>query len=482
MTIKSTNTLVKMNIEKEIEHYLTEPKHVRIIKKLAILFSITIIIYLVTLNFFVDKEFNYHYNIGSQENHLSPLTRISEAKTINNTTYKELTHNLVYFNVDIPKNSKTITIRTRLKPSSYENEKISLGAKDQEYWHYKYNLIYNKNINLTNYNYLDNIYTKNEPITQEQLKNKKNIVIATDQEISLIPNIILNYKNTTTTINTTLRGKHDFYFYTEEPLKLEVKKQDINWYNNSDELTISVYDINNNQIINTTIPDDGITTVNKEPAIIQSTNLTKKLNPGIYKLSFSNFDGLIKEIKINTNKIVAKKLFLADNNIYQNQTIIPTTIYTQSKNIKLLTYHKAGLQNITYNNKTFNFNIEDEKIDLHLDGETNLTFPKNDIIIEATSYLSFNKENYFEPFTQTITSLDNYKQADYILTTYKQPIKDNGWIITETTFNLDNLYIKNNKLSLVFNIPHLGKEEYKNYTIPVDYINITISKPSIFRK
>jgi hypothetical protein len=31
----------------------------------------------------------------------------------------------------------------------------------------------------------------------------------------------------------------------------------------------------------------------------------------------------------------------------------------------------------------------------------------------------------------------------------------------------------------VLRTPHLGQEEYKNYTIPIDYINITIYKPGL---
>ena len=40
---------------------------------------------------------------------------------------------------------------------------------------------------------------------------------------------------------------------------------------------------------------------------------------------------------------------------------------------------------------------------------------------------------------------------------------------------------KDNKLSLVFNIPHLSKEWYKNNTIPLDWIDITVYKPGLFK-
>jgi len=77
---------------------------------------------------------------------------------------------------------------------------------------------------------------------------------------------------------------------------------------------------------------------------------------------------------------------------------------------------------------------------------------------------------------------DPTKQIQENPVNYTKAIEDNGWYITETTFNIkeDNLTVINNKLSLVFHIPHLYKNETLNYTIPVDYIKITIYKPGLF--
>jgi hypothetical protein len=451
-----------------------QPKHMIPIKVMIALIPIIMIIYLLNINFLVDQEFNHNYNIGGEQDYLTPLNRISEKYD----NQRDLIDSLVYLNVQIPKNSETIKIQTKLKLSEYENQRVSLGAKDREDWHYQYHLLTYPNLDLTNYNNLENIYTKLPTVSNEELKTKKDIIIATDQDLKQIPNIIEDYQEKQTTIPATLRGKHEFYFYTENQIELQIKKQDLNWYEGEDPLTITIYDINNKEIINTTIEDDGIININKNQATIQESTLNIDLSKGIYKLEFSNFDGLIKEIKININKIITKRLFLADNEVYIQNTK-ETKIYTESKNLKFLTYHNEGLQNIIYNNKEFKIkNTQEEQI-LELQKPTILTIPENDLIVEATSYLAFSEENYFNPFTQTITSLDNYEQADYILTDYKQPIQDGEWIITETTFNIEDLYLEDNKLSLVFHTPHLSKEEYKNYTIPIDYINITIYKPGL---
>ena len=446
MKTKSTNTRAK------------KKNH---IKKINYLIPLAIFVLVLYQNFLVEQTFITNYNIGDENDYLTPLTRVSEKYD----NQRDLIDQLVYFDVNIPTNSKTITIITRLKPSNVENEIISMGAKDQGDWHYKYNLIYNPKINLTN-------KKVNQEITET------NVIIATDQEITLTPNYPNDYKETNTIIDTTLRSGQTFYFYTEQPINIKIKKQDINWYEGEDNLTITIKDINNTEIINTTIQDDGIINISKDPAIIQEATLTKELQKGIYKLEVSDFDGLIREIQINTNKIVSKRLFLADNEIYNLETK-KTELYTQSKNIKLLTYHDQGIQNITYDQEEIKLEDKHKKQEIQINQPTILTFQNNDIIVESTGYLAFTKENYFNPFTNTIIPLGNYEQADYIITNYKEPAIDGDYIITQTTFNIEDLYIKDNKLSLLFNVPHLGKEEYKNYTIPIDYINITVYKPKI---
>lgn len=55
------------------------------------------------------------------------------------------------------------------------------------------------------------------------------------------------------------------------------------------------------------------------------------------------------------------------------------------------------------------------------------------------------------------------------------------WVVAETTFNISDTYIKNNRLSLVFNTPHLSKANYTNYTIPVDWISINVHKKGILQ-
>lgn len=473
------------------------PYIIKLIIFLIILIPIIIVLYLLYVNFIANHEFNYLYDIGSaNDNFLTPIQRISDKIQEPDINYRNLTGSLVYFNIDVPRGANHITIQTRFKDNFPNDSIMSLGAKDQEAWHYYYKTIFNPTLNdLSGFKNIDDVYLINPGlnlVTTEEIPYERNVIVATDNPYLPVTNIINDYNSSITIINTTLRGAHKFYIYASGDLNIEIKKQDLNWYKDADDLFITLYDSENYLIANITIPDDGIINTSKTPAVIQSGVLNAtNLFEGVYILDFSSFDGLIKEIKINSNKIVTDNLFLADTSIY-NQNNITSKVFlkiNRDSEIRLLTYHPAGLQNVSYGiNKTFNFNIEDKPMYLNLTtGEYYLSFPKNDIVISYPGYFSFSKENYFEPFRQRVVPIPRdidwiKKNIDYLVTDYKPPVKDNDWLISTTEFDIDYdmLYVKDNKLSMVFNVPHLGNEQYLNNTIPIDWIKISVEKPGLF--
>ncbi len=510
--IEKTEKKVKESAEKVIEEikefeentldYLKEPKHIKVFKIIALVIPFFIIGYLIYSNFIANQEFTYFYDIGSPgERYLTPINRVSDIVN-ESPDYRNLTSNLVYFEVPIARNANNLMVEVKFKDYFPNGSSMSIGAKDQEVWHYNYHSIYNLALNkISEFPKRDNVYLVNPKLyilNSEELRYERNIVVATDKPYNPIPNVLSDYEQKQTIINSSLRGGHTAYIYIGGNLNLEVKKQDINWYNESDELEISVYDLENNLVANITIEDDGITEIkNKETSKLQEGVLqAKDLKEGVYKVEFKDFDGLIKEIKINTNKIVFPKVFLADNDLYKTKTR-SSSIYTtanRNESLQLLTYHKEGIQNITYaenkKNKTFNFYQEDTPLYLNLSaGEFEFNIPKNDIIVSGLGYLAFSKENYFEPFKQRFVGIRNdiewlKKNVDYIITDYKLPIRQEDWLIAKTEFNIDNeqLFIKDNKLSLLFNVPHLSQENLQNYSISIDWIKINVYKPGVFEK
>ena len=347
---KESNQTTKLTeeIKQKTFEYLKEPKHVKILKIMAVFIPLIFLSYLVYANFIISQEFEYLYDIGSEgEKYFSPLTRISESID-EMPNYKNLTDHLVYFDVPLAPGSEKINIEVKFKDFFPENGIMSLGAKDQEVWHYTYHPIYNPALNkLSEFEKMENIYLVNKNlnlINYEELKNKTDIILATNKEYKPTRNIVSDYKKSDTIIKTSLRGRHTAYIYTSGDLSLQVKKQDINWYEGSDDLEISIFDLENNLLANMTIEDDGMINVSsKTTAKIQEKNLEiKNLKEEAYKIEFGDFDGLIREIKINTNKIVFQRIFLADNSLYRLETK-PSKIFTKinkNEDLELITYHK----------------------------------------------------------------------------------------------------------------------------------------------
>jgi len=213
------------------------------------------------------------------------------------------------------------------------------------------------------------------------------------------------------------------------------------------------------------------------------------LSPGVYKLTFSDFDGLIRQIKINSNKIVvADRVYLADSNLFFDNIEKPSNLYTEllrSGQISFKTWHTPAFQTVSVNDNPFEVNkLVEAKLYTGDYGAYEIVSEKNDVIVEVPGYLAFSKETYFEPFKNRRVPLKSdsswlLENADYVLTDYLTPKFDNGFVIASTEFSIEDLYLKDRQLSLVFNTPHLNTEEYQNKTISLDWINITVYKSGL---
>lgn len=457
--------------------------HIKLAKILIFLIPILIILYLIYTNILVSQEFNSFYDIGSSsENYLSPSSRISNPE--NGT--RNLTSNLVYFNIPIPRGSKVITAQVRVK-DVFNNSVFILGAKDRQEWHYNWHTIYNPALESLSEYYVGNgVYQINKNLTLSPYDF--GTVIGTSSQINSEPNTIKDFEGQTT-ISTTLRGSHTFYLYTSGNLSLSVTKQDINWYNGSDELSLSLYDPKGKLIATSTIPDDGIIKNSKKLGLPQKIELkAENLPEATYKLEISDFDGIIREIKLNSKKIViANRVYVADSELYLPETK-PSQLYSESSRattIDFLTWHESSAQDILINSQKYSLQNKSTELSVQLEpGKYFITTPKSDLILETPGYFSFSKESYFEPFKNRIVPIKNdkdwiLKNLDFLIVPdYQNSEKDGNWLILKASFFLNETYISDNSLSLVFNSPDLS-EENPQFQIPIDWINITVNKPGI---
>ncbi len=483
-------------------------------KTLIYAIPVVVILYLLYMNFapvLFDSKMDFSLDVGSAKEGLakgiaplSPSSRVGNKMLNESISYRELLHPLVYSSMTVPSNTGKISVSVRFKDNFPENSSgFYIGAQDKEDWHYLWKPAYLLSFdfgepclteNSTKLYCLRNESTVPTNLTSFISNPPADSVIATNLVLEQKPIKIENYSPGELAINTTLRGNHAFYVYASGYIQLTVSKQDINWYENEDNLTISVYDLNNTLIATGTIPDDGITNNSRKQANVQNlTIFTPNIEEGVYRIELiNNGDMIIKQITINQNKFVAdKNVFLADNGLYSNSSSNPSTLYFKNKRestVYLSTYHSQGFQNISINRAAVNLNETQTKFNLTIspgDGFSYIYSPKNDIMISSVNYFSFTRDSYFEPFEYGVIGIDDANfvkaNADYILTDYTPPVEDNGWLIGTAEFDAKDLYIKDNKLSIILNAKHLGSDVYSNYTIPVDWVNVSIDRKGLIR-
>lgn len=116
---------------------------------LKILIGLVILALLVSGGFMLysnlskSQEISYFYDIGglndSNNSYLSPSLRISGVlNDSENTTYRALLSDLVYFNVSVPNKSTSIDVQVRYKSNLFNVIPINIAAENDIGWNYTY--------------------------------------------------------------------------------------------------------------------------------------------------------------------------------------------------------------------------------------------------------------------------------------------------------------------------------------------------------
>ena len=282
-------------------------------------------------------------------------------------------------------------------------------------------------------------------------------------------------------------------------LNLNISKQDLNWYSGSDELKIEVYSFRDDLAGNFTIPDDGNRYNSSILGPVQKEAFSlSNLEKGVYRIKLlCGGDLLIREIEINSGKFVTEgSLFLTGDNpaYFKDKNATQTEVFfknPRNRTMKFKTLHFSSLQNISLNNNSVKINISIIQkwynITLPASDEMNtLTLEKGDIIIESINYFSFSNDSYFTPKKFKIVDIKPdtpwlKSNVDYVILEYNFP-EGREWKVGNESWNLEELFIKDNTLGFALNVPHLNKEEYNNYTIPIDKIEVEIKIPPIWER
>ena len=427
---------------------------------------------------------------------LSPKDRVTQQDGV-----QKQTGDLIYFTTDFPTEFDEAKVTITFKNST-PNQQIHLGFKDEEKYHYQTKPIDNSSISVLGWSTIGAnpvLYQKNKVYADT---NEFLTTPPTDAIIGLLnfdrnnfttESIRLNdYKpsDTLTVISSPLRGNTTMYVYLkDEPFRMWIKKQDLNWYKGPDPLTIKVYDSAGDLVYTQTQDDDGIADASKE-VLPEKEIYVENPGPGqpeegVYKIIFESQDLLIKEIKTNLHKIVFEgPLFAAGNSkVYKGavENMEPLTLFSNALLLKALTLHNETTQSIRLNDRDFPLvKAHTTEVITPKIGEFTLTAPKSDVILKGIGYFAFTKEQFFLPTSYHFLNIEepsDVQWADYIISNYKAPRIEGDWKVAEQTFDLAKAVPDKNKLSWLIKSPNL-----KESSGSVEIIEVTYTKKPMIKK
>lgn len=286
-------------------------------------------------------------------------------------------------------------------------------------------------------------------------------------------------------IGHTLRGSHTLYTYIKnEELYFEFEKQDINWVEGKDVLIVDV--TNAESLFTQTVPDDGIVDDSGQVENIQKIKIRiPDLPEGVYRIVLKQpgGDALIKNIKTRQHKLVfASKIYLADSDLYENVSPKPATIYSKGARLTAITREEFSTQELIINDQTKLTLDEAGKpysIDLPL-GLHEIFTPKSNVQL-TDNYFAFSKEAYFEPFKPSLYPYNpemDLESFDYLITSYTPPVNEDGWLVSNQSFDLSKIEIADRLVPVSLIIPEIYRAETDEERVIVDYLDIELTRPA----
>lgn len=394
------------------------------IKIFLYIIPLLVLIALVYINVFSTHTFTSDIALES----LTPAGRLV------NTT---LVQNLVYIDTLM---HDTVTFAVAFKT----NTSLLFGVQVNDSYSYKYKMLYNEA--LQEYFALRQINATSVPPLQQAAKQGQ--VVASN---TLKTQFSTSYTQTLKNYTVVLRGPHTFY--TSATPSVSVTKRDLNWYADDDNATIT-YGAGEVQVI----ADDGIRNATKtigNPLLAtfngshQTQQLTLKAN-----------DCLFTQIQAGEH-FVTRKVFLANSPTYlknMSQNTTPRTLFFQSRKpakITAVIYHDEAAQTVLFNNASIILNKSKKKASLDLPaGSYIVSVPIENIILETNAgYFAFDNDSYFEPFEYEVIPVEQYADADAVVTDYvPSQLDQNGVWHSQVTFNRSEAYITDHKARFAINV------------------------------
>lgn len=222
-------------------------------------------------------------------------------------------------------------------------------------------------------------------------------------------------------VTNTIRGNTNLWTHVKGgTLDVAFTKEDLNFANNDDNLTVVLTNWKGETFATVQAPDDGNLGNKSSPSVLQTLRIQKSgLPDGSYRLELKGSgDYKIREIAINQEKLVAESLFLLGYNSCCTKTQpIDTGIniyYGQVKvgDLKVSTPHKQGFQTISAYARDALMPFSQIKLDTTgtkytiplPSGPVRLEVPAQDVSFTGPGYFSFTPDSFFFPFRNEIAT------------------------------------------------------------------------------
>lgn len=301
-------------------------------------------------------------------------------------------------------------------------------------------------------------------------------------ELPYAPEVDLSMVNDGTYIENHLRGPHTFYVYVKDlPLSLGFTKQDINFSEGPDELTVTVH--HGEELVHSlAVPDDGDVSQDRMPAGSQAASLELPgLEEGVYKVRFDCGEDVVVSDILSRQRYICLdgQVYLADNEMYSLGPTHPDTVFTNGRFLGAATLHYPNYQVVTVNDDTaLVLDQEGKTVTTTLDREVSrIESEMSDVILMSEDgFFSFSEESLFKPFD------DNYlrysgagpaKGLEYVIAGYTVPAAEGPGLSNTVRFDLGSTSIVDGRLSFQLYAPGLTRSKQE---LVLEAIEIVLEK------
>lgn len=279
------------------------------------------------------------------------------------------------------------------------------------------------------------------------------------------PDIDISKVNRGTTIDATVRGKHEAHVYVKDkPLELNLKKLDMNLAVGEDHLKIKVFS-EEKEVETLLVPDDGNMSADHNLTGPEKVRLyLPGLEEGSYMIQFEcSDDVLMQDIKSQQRYLVfSERVFLADNQVYGAGPSKPVTLHSNTNKLVMTPLHPEALQTVIINGKSeLSLNVLYRTFLYESsDPITEVTTEKGGVTIASDDkvYFAFDKSSFYDPFPVIIEDYSpesDILKLDMIVTTYASPEKEGDWYSRELTFDMEDAVVEENYLNFKLACPGL---------------------------